>query len=212
MCDNNQTKKCSKCGEIKTRESFGKEKRVKEGLKSQCKKCDAIASYQYYQKREGEDPEFLKQRRETNAKWRKKNPKKIAEYRRVYKKKRYHNDYLFRLRCRIGCAIFKSFGNEGFKKNTRTHKILGCSYKEFAEHLQSQFQEGMTRENYGEWHIDHRLPVSAGKTEEEIVMLNHYTNLQPLWAKDNLEKKDKHCPEELKAYFAKRRTAMKEQV
>ena len=48
----------------------------------------------------------------------------------------------------------------------------------------------MTWENHGEWHLDHIVPVSLGETEEEIVSLNHYTNLQPLWKDDNLIKSD----------------------
>jgi hypothetical protein len=55
----------------------------------------------------------------------------------------------------------------------------------------------------GDIHIDHRLPLSAANTEEEILVLNHHRNLQPMWAADNMAKSDSYCPDELAAYFKK---------
>jgi hypothetical protein len=57
--------------------------------------------------------------------------------------------------------------------------------------MESLFKEGMTWDNHGEWHIDHIIPISSGKTEDEVVKLCHYTNLQPLWKTENLLKGDK---------------------
>ena len=59
-------------------------------------------------------------------------------------------------------------------------------------HLSNMFLDGMSFDNYGEWHIDHIVPLVTAKTEEEVIKLNHYTNLQPLWAKDNLSKGGKY--------------------
>jgi len=60
--------------------------------------------------------------------------------------------------------------------------------EQLKEHLEKQFDENMTWDNYGEWHIDHIIPLSSANTEEEMYKLCHYTNLQPLWAIDNIIK------------------------
>jgi 5-methylcytosine-specific restriction endonuclease McrA len=69
--------------------------------------------------------------------------------------------------------------------------LVGITPKELKEHLEKQFFQGMSWGNYGEWHIDHIIPLSSAKTEDEIYKLCHYTNLQPLWAEDNLRKGNK---------------------
>lgn len=69
--------------------------------------------------------------------------------------------------------------------------MVGCSFKELMVHIEKQFTEGMTWGNHGKWHVDHIIPLSSAHTEKEIYKLCHYTNLQPLWAFDNLSKNDK---------------------
>ena len=75
----------------------------------------------------------------------------------------------------------------------QTMNYLGCDYVCLVAHLESLFQEGMTWENYGKngWHMDHVIPLARAKTEEELIPLLHYSNLQPLWAFDNLSKGDR---------------------
>ena len=80
---------------------------------------------------------------------------------------------------------------KGELKKDATFELIGCSPKELVQHLQTQFTNGMSWENYGEWHIDHIIPLSSAKTIDDIKRLCHYTNLQPLWAKDNLKKSNK---------------------
>ena len=81
-------------------------------------------------------------------------------------------------------------------ENTRAgpgSKLFGCSYRQLRNHLQKQFKEGMTWENYGDWHIDHIKPMAKFNlnVDDQRNKCFHYTNLQPLWAKDNLKKGDK---------------------
>jgi hypothetical protein len=108
-------------------------------------------------------------------------------------KNKYYNDRkksdkLFKLSGRIRSIISKQINKNNLKKSKKTEDIIGCSFKEFKTHLESKFYDNMNWENYGEWHLDHIIPISYAKTEEEIYELNHYTNFQPLWAKDNLSK------------------------
>jgi hypothetical protein len=68
---------------------------------------------------------------------------------------------------------------------------------EFRNYIESQFTEGMNWDNYGQgknnetWHIDHIIPISLAKTEEEVYKLNHYANLRPMWCSDNIRKSNK---------------------
>jgi hypothetical protein len=78
-------------------------------------------------------------------------------------------------------------------KSKPTMKLVGCSLEFLKSHLESQFQPGMSWSNYGKWHIDHKRPCASfdlSKKEEQAKCF-HYTNLQPLWAIDNLRKSAK---------------------
>ena len=101
------------------------------------------------------------------------------------------NDLLFSVKIKIRWCIKSAFKKNGYTKKSKTYDILGISYNEFKLYIESKFTEGMKWENHGQWHLDHIIPVSSAKTEEEIIKLNHYTNFQPLWAEDNLKKGNK---------------------
>jgi hypothetical protein len=79
------------------------------------------------------------------------------------------------------------------RKVGKTIELAGCSLEDLMKHLESKFTEGMTWENYGRWHIDHIRPCASFSLEdpEEQKKCFHWTNLQPLWAIDNLRKSDK---------------------
>lgn len=124
---------------------------------------------------------------EKQKKYQKKNRKKINN--RIKQKRK--TDPLFNLMCSIRSLVCRSMKNQGYTKRSKTFKILGCSYEEFKLHIERQFKDGMSWENAGKWHYDHIYPVSLAKDEEELIKLNHYANLQPLWAEDNLKKSNK---------------------
>jgi len=88
-------------------------------------------------------------------------------------------------------CISNAFKRIKQNKPTNTQKLLGCTWEEAKVHFESLFQEGMTWENHGEWHIDHIRPVASFK-EDELHLMNCISNLQPLWALDNFLKSDKY--------------------
>ena len=95
---------------------------------------------------------------------------------------------LVNIRTRINLALKRN------SKITTTTKLLDCSLEFLKQHLESQFKPGMTWNNYGKWHIDHIRPCSSfdlSKMSEQKKCFN-WKNLQPLWEKENLIKKDKY--------------------
>jgi hypothetical protein len=111
------------------------------------------------------------------------------------KNKEYKKNYSQRLEVRLKNAL-RSRVKIALKKpakKTRTHLLVGCSIDELKLHIEKQFRVGMTWENWEQfgWHLDHIIPLASAKTKEELERLCHYTNLQPLWWRDNLEKRDK---------------------
>ena len=128
------------------------------------------------------------------------NKEILNEYKKKWFSEKYKNDNVFRLKNSISSLIRKSLKKNGFEKNSKTVNILGCSIEEFQIYLESKFEDWMNWDNYGKydgnpnsgWDIDHNIPLSFGITEEDIITLNHYTNLQPLCGYINRNiKKDK---------------------
>lgn len=75
------------------------------------------------------------------------------------------------------------------KKNYSSHKILGCEWEYFKQHIESQFEDGMAWGNHGiYWELDHVMPISFAMTEDEIYQLNYYMNFQPLTCEENNKK------------------------
>jgi len=199
---NNKCKKCV-C-------EYGKEHRLKnvEKERERAKKYYENNKEKINQKNKNQNKKiYAKKYREDNKEKIKekdkiryqKNKEKHKDYRKKYFNKRIKNDFLFKLKKTIQRSILKSLKNNGFNKKSRTYEILGCSYEDFKLYLESKFQSWMNWDNHGlyngelnyGWDIDHIVPLSSAKTEEEILKLNHYTNLQPLCSKVNrLIKKD----------------------
>ena len=146
-----------------------------------------LKSYQqlYYKKRQRE-------LRKRAARWYSDNRSRARATRTLYQQKRHKEDPGFRvvrnLRNRVWCAVVR---DTGAKKSSRTRELLGCSIQELRAHLEAKFCTGMTWENYGPvWHIDHVKPCARFNLLDPAQQREcfHYTNLQPLFAEENLEK------------------------
>jgi len=105
--------------------------------------------------------------------------------------KRRLKDPFFAFKESIKTLIIMSIRARGWSKQTKTAQLLGCSFEELKLHIEKQFTQGMTWENRGEWEIDHIIPCARATTPTEFEKLQHYTNLQPLWAVDNMKKGSK---------------------
>ncbi len=198
-------KECSKCKETLPYEDFYKRVVNKDGYMNQCKSCRKQYKKLYYEKDKEAD-------NERSRLWRLKNNERVREYNKEYydktdgnreKRKEYRatdhfksvkskwmakdrskNPHKYAWRTVLNNAL-KSF--ETSKKRS-TIDMLGYSADELKSHLESLFTEGMSWDNHGEWHIDHKKPVSLFDPETDMSIVNALDNLQPLWAEVNLSK------------------------
>lgn len=191
---NNTTKICRVCNVEKplTPEYYNKRKDSSDGYSNDCRKC----RLEYKKKYRSENKESLKEKRKElywnnkehelkkSSEWKKNNRDRIN----YNKRERLKSDPLFNMEVKIRKTICNSFKRRGWDKTSKTQKILGCNFPEFKIHIEGLFQEGMSFNNHGEWHYDHIVPLSTATCEDDIIRLNHYTNIQPLWAEDNLRK------------------------
>ena len=270
-----ETKKCSKCGQIKDVCLFSKNNKTKDKLSCSCKDCDKqkynenrernILRMRKYKKNNpdiikkyySQNKEKYKQYRESKKEstklymkdyyhnnlekrkeyieknsdllkekrkeYYKNNKEKLNQYNKDYRKKNIEKEivrwkvyyetnkeslikksveysllkrktcHFDRLKHNVRNRISFYLKINNFSKNNKTFEIVGCSPESLKEHIQSQFTDGMSWENYGYdgWHIDHRIPLSSAKNEQELYKLCHFTNLQPMWATENIKKGNK---------------------
>lgn len=203
-------KRCAACNNVKPTTEFEKLSKSKDGLRYSCRECrnvEYINNHQHNIKRSKKN--YEKNKDEISLK-NKEYKLKHIEYYKNYDKKYYQEnrekiklkskEYLYRKieedigfkilqRCRA--RLYQAI--KGYVKSARTQELIGCTVNELRNHLESQFKEGMSWDNYGEWHIDHIIPCASfdfSKEEDQYKCFN-YTNLQPLWAEENFAKKDK---------------------
>lgn len=116
---------------------------------------------------------------------------RVLHNKRERSKKRYRNDPLYKLRIVLRKRVREILVRYKFSKKGSIFDHLGCDVQFLKSYLEIKFKENMSWNNYGEWHIDHIIPLSSAQNEDELYKLCHYTNLQPLWATENLKKSDK---------------------
>lgn len=165
-------KNCSKCKEWKSLERFNKMTSHWDGLRTECMDC-------------------------------------LQEYRKsidTQKRNRNHNEYCkrrkaidpnFKLACTLRTRILSALKSKSAKKASSTFELTGCTVEYLRNHLESLFTDGMTWENHGEWHIDHIRPCVSFDLTDPVQQHEcfHYSNLQPLWAHENLSKGSSYTQE-----------------
>tara|TARA_B100002019_G_C21162377_1_gene543990 strand:- start:73 stop:1026 length:954 start_codon:yes stop_codon:yes gene_type:complete len=157
-------KKCCKCKEWKPLEEYNLAENHWDKLRNDCKEC--LVNY------------------------RKTNVKRISKHYIEYEKERKKTDPTFKLLKTLRSRLSNAIKNKGGRKYDTTINLTGCDLAFLKGYLEAKFTEGMTWENHGKWHIDHIVPCCSFNLEdaEEQKKCFHYTNLQPLWARDNLVK------------------------
>lgn len=133
-------------------------------------------------------------RKEYMKKYYSENKETIIE-RWLIAKKEYMKNPLYRLKESLRSRIKSALVRGKFPKNFKTFDIVGCSFEDFVIYIESQFTDGMTWENQGQWHLDHKVPLYIALSLDEIIKLNHYSNFQPLYAQDNFTKNRKMLTE-----------------
>jgi len=203
-----ETKICKKCFEEKLLSQFYKQKRNKDGYWNSCILCEKNKYKENSETVKDRVSEYRKINKEKISENKKKhyiiNREKILKQKKVYtqktkkirNKKRYdlyYSNTLFKLLNNLRTRMRLFIKSKNIKKNNKTIDILGGNPETIKKHLEDQFSEEMSWDNYGfyGWHIDHIIPLSSAKNENDVYKLCHYTNLQPLWGVDNLKKGNK---------------------
>lgn len=205
-------KQCTKCKEIKENDAFTKDRNLKSGLSSWCKKCKNKV-VRAWKKANPEKMKLL------TLEWRKNNPEKskaiYVRYRKTEKRRlvardwarknrasglkrfvdRYNTDPQFNIAIKFRRRVYMAVRNQFTVKAKKTIELLGTTYPEFKDYIEGKFTEGMSwgKVLSGEIHLDHIKPVSLFnlKNVRQQKEAFNYKNMQPLWAHDNLKKHNK---------------------
>ena len=180
-----------------------KQKEYNQSIPKEIKKSNRRKHYlKNIEKISEQNKKWKEDNKESIKVWRENNLDKIKGYREKYSKsescKEHRKNWYISIKKRNPHVLawrtilnntLKRFGK---KKEDETIKLLGYSAIELKEYIESLFVEGMSWDNYGEWHIDHMKPVSSYDSDTPVEVVNTLENLQPLWAFDNLSKGNKY--------------------
>jgi|LakMenEpi03Aug12_release.lakeMendotaPanAssembly.Ray.scaffolds.fasta_scaffold405284_2 hypothetical protein len=208
-------KECKKCCTVKSVEEFRIHITTKDGYTSICKSCNNKESKEFLEKRKREKlyviPSEIKKcghckerkskteffsscrtkdgLRGTCNECEKKKRNQYKDKSNERNLQRYKNDPIVRLKHLLRSRLAKYVK----RKSVPMNNIIGCDWNELKNYIENKFVDGMTWENWGQygWHVDHIIPLDSATTENDLYKLSHYTNLQPLWAKDNRLKSNK---------------------
>jgi len=186
-------KKCAKCKIDKPKSKFYKLTRNKDGKNSRCKVC--VDEYRNSKESKERDRKYHQspKYRELDIK-RGKDPIRKEKV-NSQRKERRKRDPIYRMRRNLSRRTSLALKAGGFTRKSSVVDYLGCNIEFLKQHLEKQFKTGMTWENYGygkeKWNMDHKIPVASAKSVEEMYILCHYSNLQPMWQPENIKKSNK---------------------
>ena len=146
-------------------------------MRSACKECLSKDRKEYYQN----------------------NKQQTIKQNTTYQVARCKVDPGFKLMKTLRSRLTIALKRKNAKKSKSTLELTGCEFSFLKDYLEAKFKEGMTWENHGEWHLDHIRPCCSFDLtiEEEQKKCFHYTNLQPLWAEENLSKGGAYVEKEM---------------
>jgi hypothetical protein len=194
---------CTKCKIDKDLCFFSKSKYTKSGYTYYCKSCSVKRVEEYRLKlpkktkktqreKELQKKIYAKKYREDNSNYYKTYLKEyLVKNKDVLNEKiklRKNNDELFYFRGLLRTKIYYALKVNKWYKNSKNQELLGCDLITLKLHFESYFNDKINWENRKYWHIDHKIPLSKGRSKEELIKLCHYTNLQPLLIADNYKK------------------------
>jgi len=180
---------CKRCDIDKSIEDFHKKKSSKTGYQIYCKNCSKNMVKNHYES--NTDKVIERKRIYRNTEDYKVNSK---IYERDYYEKRKElrkNNINLRISMSIRDILRRCLKYIGKNKEQKTYELLGYNNLKLKQRLECQFKDGMSWDNYGKWHIDHKKPISKFNKNTDLKIINSLSNLQPLWAKDNLSKGNK---------------------
>lgn len=146
----------------------------------------------YFSEWQKENREHLN---EYHKEWREKNIERHRENKRNYERTRKAKDPIYKLISNFRTAIYQVLKESNVEKNGHYFDILKYTPEELINHLEKQFKDGMTWDNYGDWHVDHIRPISVYDIkeigDEEFMNCWSLSNLQPMWGEENIRKSNK---------------------
>jgi len=175
-------------------------KESKEYYQKNKDKINPIRNSRNREKRKN-DPLWRERKKKVRDEYKKKNRDKINATQNEYHKEKKKNDPLFKLLCNARTRLWNALKSQNASKNKRTLEYINCSVAHLYYHIEQQFTDGMYWKNHGhgkgKWNVDHRRPCDSFdlNDEEQMYMCFHWTNLQPMWAQENLEKSNHYDPE-----------------
>lgn len=189
------TKKCNKCLIEQDLTQFSKAGSYNGTVyyRGDCRKC--CNDYMQTDKARAQNKKYKQSERGKQKNREYKQTEKYRKQQTAYDINRYRTNKMYACKRNLRRRILSALKAKKWIKTTKFAEYIGCSKEELHNHFEKQFTQGMTWDNYGfghgKWTIDHIIPLSSAKTEEEMYKLCHYTNLQPMWYIDNIIKSNK---------------------